>query len=465
MKRSITLFTLAAFAAVLLTGSCQNKRLDKVAEPTWTDYKDYYIEKTGVFADLPIYPDNIVMLGDEIIDFGEWTDFFQDTTFVNRGIMYSGTPHALCLIDDIAKATPRKIFVSAGLQDIKRAPDGQAAAAADTVIANVKEIFRRAHLISPATELYYLGILADLQVKDEGVKAIGKANKGIKDAAEADGVFTFLDLSNMTDATGRIAEEYTYDGRSLNGLGYEMVANKVYSRLSEDAVKAIKANDHEYPEISPAHHNRVSIFNALPGNTHSVMFLGNSITRRGPWEELFPIVHTTNRGVGGDVVKGIYNRLDDVIADQPVAIYLMAGINDLTNPNRSADQVWKEYDQLIAKIKKELPSTYLYVQSTLPMAAKNARSGEVNPKVYELNKYLQAAAEKYKYYYVDIAAVLSDEDGYLKDEYSIDGLHLNADAYFMWAAEIIDRTHLVYMSGRQLQMKMEELVEETEEIK
>lgn len=460
MKQNLTLCTLATIAAVMLTCGCQNKKLGAVPEPTWYDYQDYYTEKTGVFADLPIYPENIVMLGDEIIDFGEWTDFFQDTTFVNRGIMYSGSPHALCLIDGIAKAAPRKIFVSTGLQDIKRAADGQASAAADTVIANVKEIFRRAHAISPATELYFISILADRQVKDEGVTAVAKANKHIKDAADADKVFTFVDISNMADASGRMAQEFTYDDRSLNGLGYQRVVEKVQRYLPTDIQQYNRAADRVYPEISPAHHNRVSLFNSLPEKTHSVMFLGNSITRRGPWEELLPIVRTTNRGVGGDVVRGIYNRLDDVIADQPVAIYLMAGINDLTNPNKTVDQVWKDYDMLLAKLKKELPTTYLYVQSTLPMAAKNGRSNEVNPKVYELNKYLQAAADKYKYYYVDVAAVLSDENGFLKPEYTIDGLHLNADAYFVWATELIEHTHLVYMSGRQLQYNMEDFVEE-----
>ncbi|MBO4764625.1 MAG: hypothetical protein J5508_02805 [Bacteroidales bacterium] len=465
MKLNLTLCTLAAAAVLMMAGSCQTKtRLDKVPEPTWYDYEDYYIEKSTFFKDLPIYPENIVMLGDEIIDFGEWGDFFNDTTFINRGIMFEGSPHTLYRVDNIAMAHPKKIFVSTGLQDIKRAKEGTANLAADTVIANVKEIFRRAHALSPETELYYISILADRQVNDEGVVAVAKANKHIKDEAEAGKVFTFIDISNMADGSGRMGEQFTYDGRSLNGLGYEKVAEKVLIWLSGYTKQYNHADDHQYPTISPAHHNRVSIFNSLPHNTHSIMFLGNSITRRGPWEELFPILRTTNRGVGGDVLAGMYNRVDDVVDDNPTAIFLMGGINDITNPSKTVETIWADYDKLLAKLTKELPETVLYVQSTLPVTAERDRDNTINAKVVELNKYLKAAESKYKYKYIDVAKALSDENGCLKADFSIDGLHLNADAYFTWATLLINETSMMVLRQMQLNLMSIDLLDEAQEI-
>ena len=430
MKNNLTFRTLAAMAALLMVCSCHNgTKLDKVPEPTWYDYENYFIEKNTIFSQLPINHEDIVMLGDEIIDFGEWAAFFRDTNMINRGIMFEGSPHTLYRIDDIAKAAPAKIFVSTGLQDIKRAPDDSARLVADTVISNVKEIFRRAHAISPATELYYISILPDRKVSDAGVTAIAKINKYIREEAEADKIFTFVDITNMADASGRMAEEYTFDGRSLNGLGYQKVTEKVVLYLSGYAKAYNKADDHKYTDISNEHRNRVSIFNSLPKETNSVMFLGNSITRRGPWQELLPLFITSNRGVGGDRIKGMYNRLDDVIADQPTALFIMGGINDLTNPASKVDEVWKDYEKMLAKISKELPGTMVYVQSTLPVAAENDHDNIVNPKVVELDKYLKAAADKYGYRYIDVAAALSDENGFLKSEYTLDGLHLNANGY------------------------------------
>ncbi|MBR3029595.1 MAG: hypothetical protein IKH93_00400 [Bacteroidales bacterium] len=450
MRNNLTLCTLAAVAVLMMTCSCQTKtRLDKVPEPTWYDYENYFIEKNTIFSYLPIDHGDIVMLGDEIIDFGEWSDFFQDTSFINRGIMFEGSPHTLYRVDDIAKAAPAKIFVSTGLQDIKRAAEGTANLAADTVIANVKEIFRRAHAISPETELYYISILADRQVSDEGAVAIAKANKYIREAAESGNVFKFVDITNMADASGKMAEQYTFDDRSLNGLGYEKVVEKVLANLPTTYKQYNRANDHSYPEISPAHHNRVSEFNSLPEKTHSVIFLGNSITRRGPWQELFPFLRVSNRGVGGDVLKGMYNRLDDVIANEPVAIFLMGGINDIPNPSRTVDEIWKDYERLLDKIKKEIPDAFLYVQSTLPVTAEHDRNNTINPKVVELNKYLEAAATKYNYHYIDVASALSDENGFLKSDYSLDGLHLAADGYFVWSTVLLQQSYMMILANRQ----------------
>ena len=451
MKLNLTLCTLATVAAVMMTCSCRDTktRLDKVAEPTWYDYEDYFMEKTGLFSYLPIDSEDIVMLGDEIIDFGEWADFFQDTCILNRGIMFEGSPHTLYRIDEIASATPQKIFVSTGLQDIKRASDDQAKVVADTVIANVKEIFRRAHALSPETELYYIGILADRQVSDAGTVAVAKANKHIKEEAEISGIFKFIDISNMEDGSGRMDEEYTFDGRSLNGLGYQRLCEKVILYLPTNRKQYNKANDHQYSEISPAHHDRVSIFNSLPEDQYRVMFLGNSITRRGPWQELLPLVRTTNRGVGGDVLKGMYNRLDDVVAANPAAIYLMGGINDITNPAKSVDEIWKDYDKLLAAIHERLPETVLYVQSTLPVTAERDRDNTINPKVAELNKYLAAAEQKYNYMYLDVASALSDGNGFLKPEYSLDGLHLSAEGYFVWSAYILNKSHVLALAEKQ----------------
>lgn len=446
---------MAVTVALTMVCSCQKKntRLEKVPEPAWYDYEDYFVEKNTIYSYLPIDSDDIVMLGDEIIDFGEWADFFQDTCMINRGIMFEGSPHTLYRIDGIANATPWKIFVSTGLQDIKRASDDQASQAADSVIANVKEIFRRAHALSPNTELYFISILADRQVSDAGVVAVAKANKHIREAAESTNGFTFVDISNMADASGRMAEEYTYDGRSLNGLGYQKVVEKVGLCLPTDIQSFNKADDHQYSEISPAHHNRVSLFNSLPENTRSVMFLGNSITRRGPWQELLPIMRTTNRGVGGDVLKGMYNRLDDVIADNPVAIFLMGGINDITNPASKVDDIWKDYEKLLSKIAQELPGTTLFVQSTLPVTAERDSDNLINPKVSELNKYLLAAAQKYNYTYIDVASALSDDNGYLKPEYSLDGLHLAADGYFVWCSVLMEKCQLMALAELQRRIR------------
>src|SRR5690349_13279539 len=75
---------------------------------------------------------------------------------------------------------------------------------------------------------------------------------------------------------------------------------------------------------------RVEYFNKMPHVKNEIVFLGNSITERGEWQEILsgyrcPIV---NRGVGGDNSFGILARMDEILAAKPKAIFLMDGIND-----------------------------------------------------------------------------------------------------------------------------------------
>jgi lysophospholipase L1-like esterase len=59
-----------------------------------------------------------------------------------------------------------------------------------------------------------------------------------------------------------------------------------------------------------------------------------------------------------------------------------------------------------------------------------------NEKAAEVNKLLDAGKERYSYVYLDIASLVSDGNGDLKDECTCDGIHLSATGYFIWSAEL-----------------------------
>lgn len=44
-----------------------------------------------------------------------------------------------------------------------------------------------------------------------------------------------------------------------------------------------------------------------------IIFLGDSITARGRFEEFFPGIFLLNRGIGSDTSKGVLNRISEVI--------------------------------------------------------------------------------------------------------------------------------------------------------
>ena len=113
------------------------------------------------------------------------------------------------------------------------------------------------------------------------------------------------------------------------------------------------------------YYQRSTLFEKLPIDSDDIVFLGNSITNGCEWHELFNNPNIKNRGISSDVSMGVYDRLDPIIKGKPAKIFLMIGINDIAH-HLSTDSIVKNITQIIRKIKKETPSTQLYIQSLLP---------------------------------------------------------------------------------------------------
>ena len=65
------------------------------------------------------------------------------------------------------------------------------------------------------------------------------------------------------------------------------------------------------------------------------VFLGDSNIEYGLWNEWFPALPSINRGIGGDTVKGVRQRLDSAI-NEPIGVSLVIGSNDLAGAREVA---------------------------------------------------------------------------------------------------------------------------------
>ena len=61
----------------------------------------------------------------------------------------------------------------------------------------------------------------------------------------------------------------------------------------------------------------------------AIVFLGNSITEQGWWRLLLKRGDVENRGIGGDCISGMINRVQPIVDGRPKAIFIMGGANDL----------------------------------------------------------------------------------------------------------------------------------------
>lgn len=179
---------------------------------------------------------------------------------------------------------------------------------------------------------------------------------------------------------------------------------------------------------------RMELYDGITPEKHDVVFLGNSITERGEWQELIPGKMVANRGIGGDNTFGVLARLDNVIALHPRKIFLLIGIND-TGRGLPVDVIYTNCERIVDRLQEALPKTTIYVQSVLPLNEDLLKYDYLKGKrarIAELNVKLRAMANSRRLVYVDLYEVFADETGSLKAEYTTDGIHINPEAYIAW---------------------------------
>ncbi|MBP3639501.1 MAG: sialate O-acetylesterase [Muribaculaceae bacterium] len=179
---------------------------------------------------------------------------------------------------------------------------------------------------------------------------------------------------------------------------------------------------------------RASLFEMLGTDSTSIVFLGNSLTHGCEWHELFGNPHILNRGINGDVVSGLRERLTSVTAGKPAKIFLLCGVNDISH-DLTPDSIVSALGALIADIREQTPSTRLYVQSLLPINNSFGRYKAIFGKeqtVRDVNRLLRPVVERAGATWIDIHGLFADGDGNLRADLTNDGLHLLAPGYAIW---------------------------------
>jgi len=176
-----------------------------------------------------------------------------------------------------------------------------------------------------------------------------------------------------------------------------------------------------------------SQFEQLPNSRGEIVFLGNSITERVSWAELFHSGKIINRGIGGDICWGLYDRLDEVLSSKPRKIFLLIGINDIGR-GISQKLILEKYEAIIKKVKHDSPRTRLFIESVLPINEDIIWYDYMKGKghlIPLLNKGIKSLACKYDLPFVDLYTPFCDENNKLKTELTYDGLHLEGAGYLL----------------------------------
>ncbi len=188
--------------------------------------------------------------------------------------------------------------------------------------------------------------------------------------------------------------------------------------------------------------DRVRLFAAQSVPAHPVVLLGDSLTEGFDVARYFPGHPVVNRGISSDVIgnglasddnRGVLRRLDgSVFPSQARDVFILIGVNDLGD-RHALDQMELGYRELMQRLRAAAPEAHLHVESLLPARGHYAR---LNENIRLFNERLRLLAAEYHAEYLDLHALLLDEQGELKAECSRDGLHLNERGYQIWQAAI-----------------------------
>lgn len=199
----------------------KTKVIEKVKVQTEKTYEE--IKKT----------ENIVFLGDSIIDWYPIEEVFGDLPIIRSGIAGYETDDILNNMDDMVyKYNPTKVFILIGTNDLKRDED-KTEITADKII----EIINNIKAKRPMTKIYFQSIYP--VNRDEGAAEeryndeIQEVNKIVEKYCNKNDV-TYIDMyDELTDSNGNFKETLTKDGLHPNDLGYARISQVLLKYIYE----------------------------------------------------------------------------------------------------------------------------------------------------------------------------------------------------------------------------------------
>lgn len=213
----------------------------------------------------------------------------------------------------------------------------------------------------------------------------------------------------------------------LNGFSLFYFTKKVISK---------NRNSSQVAPPRPAYYlDRDKLFQVLPSDSGSIVFLGNSLTQYYELAELFKNDKIKNRGIHGDDIEGVLKRLEPIIRSQPKKIFIELGTNDL-DVGRSQENILTSYSRLIDTLQRTCPTAKIYIQSILPTANSSALlpsycSPQRNKEIKEVNAALNKIAVTKSCTYIDVHRFFAVNEQ-LNPAYSVDGVHLSGEGYLRW---------------------------------
>lgn len=174
------------------------------------------------------------------------------------------------------------------------------------------------------------------------------------------------------------------------------------------------------------------------------LFTGSSLMEQFPINELImtygmPYI-IYNRGIGGFTTDDMLNHMDEMVfGTEPSRIFINIGTNDMGASDYQLKKLINNYEKIILRTRERLPNVKIFILAYYPMTdsedakmpewIKETISTRNNENLIRANKELEKMAAKMNCDFIDANEGLTDENDCLKKEFTVEGIHMYANAY------------------------------------
>lgn len=173
-----------------------------------------------------------------------------------------------------------------------------------------------------------------------------------------------------------------------------------------------------------------------------IVFAGSSLMEQFPIYEFLlddglPYM-IYNRGIGGFTSSEMLESLEECIFElKPNHIFLNIGTNDLNGPDYRQEKLLENYEKILDQVRCRLPEARLYLLAYYPVNPEAAHSPAMeetfryrtNDRIRQASAAIQQLAARSGAAFLDLNEGLLDENGNLKKEFTIEGMHMYANGY------------------------------------
>lgn len=137
-------------------------------------------------------------------------------------------------------------------------------------------------------------------------------------------------------------------------------------------------------------------------------------------------------------------------------IYVMLGVNELGWSD--TNDYYTQYGLLIDRLREDHPEAEIILQTNLPVSRRQEEKKTYvnNSRIAVYNQLLRRLAGEKDCRLVDPASAVTDEEGFLRGDWTSDGVHLNRRGCQAWLEYL--RTHAVDYTREDLEAAAEETV-------